>query len=531
MSIQFHTGSNWDIVPTQISWKDIIVNSARNKAASFALQGIEGIGRSAIDKAVKLTPKGAKALQEHYSTSPPFGYKVPTSKRGSQSRGSQKRGLKRHDSGTAEMASGSGSRVASRARGSAGRTARRTKRSGRYSRKRKYSRRYRSKRSYKRPKRGARKSTIINKVLKDGHNLVQEYGGKIEDGFNVTIGHSTHAWKAMMRVFVGSIVKLILNKVGYMHNNPEALLPNVSSGDVIGVKYMPSADDIPVAEGTISYTCGVSDSYETIVTGLCNAFALNWTSTLGGRNAQIQLISVFYYPEGANDGTRAQINLVGAMYSFYAESQLTLQNLTANQTSDAEITDVDALPVKGFSYGGNGSGAVSRLTNEVTAVRKTNLIANRDGLIQYTAGYPYDSLREPYTKGMFTNVKQMIPVVLPSGGLMVDRLVYEKTMSIDRFLLDMLALQYNGTVTSGATRTAKSNLGKFSFLSLEKFIETTVVPVEGPAPAITVPVKIGYEVNHNSGGMIKPKYTRYTAREGFLQTVIPIWNDATPYAP
>jgi len=366
-------------------------------------------------------------------------------------------------------------------------------------------------------------SVLKKKISAVGHSLVHEYGGKINDGYVVTVGHSTHSWKPMMRTFLGALLKVLLNRVGYIHTTPEMIMPNVSSGDIVALYYRPSYDDYAGIESSIQYTFGVGESYQSILTGLCTAMQTAITNVLGGRNTQWSVTSIVYAPDGTNDGTRVQIPLIGAMYTFYCESTLTIQNLTANETTDAEITDVDALPVKGYSYAGNGSGAVSRVTNQLTSIIRNNLVADRDGLINLVHGYVSDSMKEPYTKNMYAGVKEFKPVAIQSGGILADTQVYVKTMSIDRFIKEMLSIQYDGIEANGGTRAQKTNLGKFKFYALEKYIEATP---QGTPP--TVNVSVAYELNHTSCGMIKLKKAKYTVREAYIQTSIPVWNSVTP---
>lgn len=369
-------------------------------------------------------------------------------------------------------------------------------------------------------------TVIRNKIMKNGHALVQEYGGQVVDGFNASIGHSTFAWASKMRAFCGAIVKLVLHKAGFTFANPEAGIQGVSASDDIIVFFRQDASNTGGAVGGVSesfvrYPFVGTPSYQTIVTGLCsafNTFLVAQTAT-AGRIPQMTFTQCAYRPDGTLDGTRVYVNLAGAKIHMYDESTLTLQNVTANELVDAEVTDVDALPLKGYSYAGTGSGAISRNQDNAASFR-SNFIADRTGLIPGVSGsYLYECLKEPYQKGFFVGKQVIKPLVIPSGGLIRDTLRYSKVMSLDTFFRHMLSLQYDGSQVNGGTRTPKSNLGIYKLFALEKFIETAGIDV---SPASSV--KVNFELNHTSCAMITPTYTKFSIREGFINTSVPTWN-------
>jgi len=503
------------IVPQRLNYKDYLWGQLKKQAAdqlaSFALKGAKKASRGLIEAA----PKGAKAIKEHYQNQPlQFGIRVPKGKR-------------RQDSGTAEQMAG-GSRAYRR-----GSTV-----YSKYKSKRKGGKKREGKRSSKRAGRGGRRTKRSNrqKLISVGYSMVHEYGGVVDSRWNAVVGHSTHHWNSLMRTFCGALVKLILNKIGYMHVQPEGQLPNVSTGDVITIRYRPNADQFPAIEGGITATLASTDTFAGVVDKLCTSFAAIWGTALTGRDPQIAFSSITYAPDGSNDGTRAEISLVGAMFSFFCQSELTLQNRTANESTDPEITDIDAVPLKGFVFAGNGSGAVARALNLYQAnMPKANLIADRNGLITLPSFLyqppgtdpipPMEDItprwvKEPFHKQMFANVKQYSPLAMAPGSLLKNVLVYEKNMSIDRFFLDMLNMQYNGTVATGGTKFIKSNIGNYKFFSFEKYIE---VSPQGAVPSVLV--NIAYELNHTTAGMIKPKLTKYTVRDAFINDYIPVFNN------
>lgn len=376
----------------------------------------------------------------------------------------------------------------------------------------------------------------VNKgiIASKGYSLVQEYGGTVVDPYVAIAGHSTHHFNMALRALCGGFVKLALQKANLMLGNFSVGQAQLETGDRFILRYRPESSDVNAAEAIVTATfsavvdpnIGAAPDTITNVISLLTFNLMSSLSTLESRKPQIQFTSFTFDPNGASDSTKVVINLMGAKIKYYAESGFTMQNITANEITDAETTDVDALPVKGFEYSGSGSGTLTLIQSETGANDRVSFLADRNGYIQGYGAYAtgaglsanaYRTLNEPVAKNVLTHCRKATPIMIGAGGIHVDNLVYYRTCALDVFVQNLWNFQYGGTpALTGAATKIRHPYGKYKLFMLEKVVEFAGL---GTQPSVNVTIR--YEKNQEMGLMVIPKKQKVSIRENFIQLGIP----------
>lgn len=374
-----------------------------------------------------------------------------------------------------------------------------------------------------------------------GYSLTQEYGGEVSNPWNAILGHSTHHFNMMMRSVIGAMVKLALQKANLMLGNPNAANSTMAIDDRFILRYRPESTDQAATESTIITTVSNTPNPGTgIAPNTMSRIITDLTWQLGqalgsfeSRKPQFIFTSFTFSPDGSTDSTKVVINLMGARVKYFAESGFTLQNITANEATDAETTDVDSLPVKGYTYEGPGSGTTTNIATELSGADRVSFLADRDGFI-YGYGDVFGSglttetgrlLAEPVEKSVLSHCRKRTQVMVPSGGVHIDNLHYYRSVLLDQLVTELWNFHYAGVPSvTGAASKIRYSFGKYKLYMLEKVIEFT-----GKALSPAIPVKIRYEKNQALGMLLIPKKQKQTVRENFINEKIPgVSYDATP---
>jgi len=338
-----------------------------------------------------------------------------------------------------------------------------------------------------------------------GLTFVNEFGSTSSDALRcLTIGHATHPEAVLERLLYGSIVRLILNKVGYSTQNFAQNNSMVRTSDIVRIRYRLNFDNAAQAETFISYTCTNDDPMSTIVTGIITAARI-----IGGKTAQLNFeYAEFISANDSNDGSRCKVNLVGASVYVSCASTLTIQNRTDNGETNPTSEELDSIPLLGKVYEGPGTGAKFKWSPTTAGVADLhqNPVAQDNGMIIYADGTS-TSLYEPLPHWSFSNVTKSNAITIPSGSIKDSYIKHQQSMALQ----SLIGVVY----TTGAATREYLRLGKYKFYMIEKHIE----------PSIGTPtnaIKIAWQVNLKCGAFIKLKRAQAAVQENFIGSGLPL---------
>jgi len=321
-----------------------------------------------------------------------------------------------------------------------------------------------------------------------------------------TIGHCSMPQRILLRLIYGSIIRKVLDKMQYGTYAAEQRSSLFRSGDSIRICYRNNLDNTVAAEAFISISVANDDSFTLLVTKMV-AVAL----TLSGANntSQLQFLYVQYLSSGgAVDGATIRVNLIGASVTLYSKSTMVIQNRTTNVSDSKSVDTIDSLPLGGKMYVGKHTGSKFRYDSTETGVneRHENPVGNTQGLIEYSETSA-ESLREPLPSSAFYGVKSSAGINLEVGSMKESVLSFSRTMKLSN-LMNM----YYG---KGIADHEYMRIGDHCFFMLEKKLE--VVGFSTP----TIPIRLGWELNFESGAYLTLSPQKYMIQENFINENIP----------
>lgn len=319
----------------------------------------------------------------------------------------------------------------------------------------------------------ATKGTILN----------LEYGGQTSDINTTIIGHSTCSQQYMALIAAKAILKKFLTLMQKMPVDQEDSPFSVPVGAQFVIDRKDTYDDDTITPVII----GVPGNSFRII-------AQNLQNQLLSDNNQRQFIKMYYQESG---GTAAKVmHLKNAKLEFTVKSTLKIQNRTlANESEDSSSTDVvDATPLYGKSYEGNGTG-----TNYVGKVGSTGeVVADRFFAVIDKVPGGINSLQEPPIGKLFTQVKKMAKAHLEPGQIKTSVLTENLKTNLNTFMHRI----------SGSALDSKQflKIGKFRFFGFEKMIESQIA---------RPPILVGWEHNYFIGCVCSPGHQTVTTTDNF----------------
>jgi len=196
----------------------------------------------------------------------------------------------------------------------------------------------------------------------------------------------------------------------------------------------------------------------------------------------------FYMTDSTADPNNSQVAVIVGN-DFYIDmefvTQMKIQNRTLPTATDTEMYSVRNNPLVGKVYYGNGQGPIFRSRND-NVVFQNSLANTQTGVISFTPT-DYDEtplrneLQKPPLKNMFNYVTMVHDIKMPAGSFFEKKIISKHTFPLAKFYN-----RVNGAV-SRASSNPRTQLGKFCFVGLEKYMDTR----DENEPDISV----GYEFN------------------------------------
>jgi len=298
-----------------------------------------------------------------------------------------------------------------------------------------------------------------------GVSIVKEIGFEREQTDTGYIGHITHPQRPVLKALWMSILKELLIKSGFSFDNPaEQVLPFLAT-DEIRVWWKRDAT------GTVhinSFFMNTTSTLETMAELFLNPSLVQWYSTSTTDVTfpiqemffdRIAIICTVFNPRINS----AYLDMKTMRVHYNIKSALKVQNRTLNAAGDDDIDDVDNVPIYGKKYEGSGTGA-RMITNNSDV---TFYGDNRNGLIiRSTSIAPDNYIREPPAPHLFTEVKKWSKVSIQPGSIKTSILSSKGSQDLNNFHQGLMLFITNVT-------NVKRKVGKFSFMALEKVIDST----------------------------------------------------------
>lgn len=360
------------------------------------------------------------------------------------------------------------------------------------------------KRKIVRSKKKLTASMIAKKCYTLGANSRMELGNTLSDPWCVNLGH-TIPFQQMTRVFFMSLIKKLLNKVGIAGESPESILNLCSANDQVYIYY----------RHTVGETSTLSEFHANAPATITLA---NWTTALVTafnatqlNNPDIQFEYMMFYAGGAADLTSMRIPLTGSVVHFYFNSVMKLQNVTQNDATNTDASDLVAQRVTGKSYYGYGNTLSNRARTSASNLQQT-ICGDYNGIMQITsnATAPVAFLKEPVPKSQFVEARSSANVHFQPGELKHSYLRYHASLKINDFVKQIVHGWDPTTVGTEHTAPRKITKCKFRYFMLEKEIETVTLATP------TFQVKVNFEVNHDCGCYVEEVRKNYLTRENWI---------------
>lgn len=351
-----------------------------------------------------------------------------------------------------------------------------------------------------------------------GFSIHVERGGVVTDPYCVYIGHGTCPHVIMRRLFLGSLLKMLLRRMGLSFSNCNQPINYLTAGDAINIKLR--RDMVTSGETTITYTLvGAQPNFQALLDAFVNAWvvAIQGFPAPDNNSSYYKLVEINFNPNGTGDLTAVRIPLENAFMEFEAVSSLKIQNRSVPADLDDTTDEVDRVPLRGMIYRFDGMGTNFKRT-ALAAIGETNFepIGDRqDGLFFYSANSgttPTVSLREPPQPFNFIGTKGYNKVYAEPGQINYSTLKYKAKLNIQNVVKYLIGAN---ELTSEYFKKELKRYGKFNLLSLEKVMETTYETT--PTQLVTV----GYESDYKVFGFIVAKNVDSTIGEHYVGAPAP----------
>lgn len=383
-----------------------------------------------------------------------------------------------------------------------------------------HGRRMMSRRKFMKRRKNVRRERLIRKLAKtQGAEIRETNGGTVTDNFCVVLGHSM-ALQIVRRAFIEAIVKKVLSRIGENFPDPNTYSNIVKAGDQFSIYGRSNlATTASVTPDSISYTCGNGDSIAAITTGIEAAIvtAFKAGGSLAG-NQNWEFITAGYYATGGSTiGATSVIQLAQADVTFFFDSTLKMQNVTAAGVSNTNALDLVAPHLSGKSYFGYGTGTNSSIDIRNYDYNHSFVTNQQSGTIAFpVASDIFEGWYRPPPKGELQGVVSSHNVRFYPAELKKSHLSYAKTMPLKDFLkcVFFAGFDYGGS-SFNLNGAAYCKYAKYRAFMLNKEIET----VFNQTPA--TPVSINYMVDQTVGCVVHDKGSKYLNRENYIGVYLP----------
>lgn len=256
-------------------------------------------------------------------------------------------------------------------------------------------------------------------------------------------------------VFAGAVIRAILDKIGILPVLPDQVIGQLTSGDEFILRYALNHNSTAIT--AVPFYCAASNTVASLTTQLHGILeALTTTPD------QIQWRNIEFVGTIISKLPAVNINLQGSSLSITSKSSLKFQNRTDANTENPEADTVDAIPITGYMYLGNGTGTPCR-ANQLATSNYNFVCSALNGIYQQAAGSD-KNFQEPPAKSSLPNVRKTAKVLLQPGQIKYQSLFTTVKIKTDKLF---------GKLTTNSTPAdyVLSDLGKFCIFSLEKVLE------------------------------------------------------------
>lgn len=307
-------------------------------------------------------------------------------------------------------------------------------------------------------------------------------------GLPLYIGHATNPTEISWQMMWKAIIKKLYYRMGLIVTNMDTVPYGINDNDKFDLE-LKTNYETGTGQTVLSYVKSLA------LPGSINDVAENFANQTSGLGNQIQLIRILFLP--VNAATKVKLHhmdLKNARIHMYSKSTLLLQNRTKAADDDDNVERVDAVPVVGKVYSGNGTGTQMK----IDSYAKSEFVANHaTGLIKVkpASSNEWRPLYEPPDASMFAQVKGQGKIHMDPGQMKSSSIKVTKTISVNSFVRQLL----NVTNTIHFSR-----FGQFKFYGFEKQIDAFVNSTN---------IAIAYENNTEIGCYLLPGHDKYTSEQ------------------
>jgi len=337
-----------------------------------------------------------------------------------------------------------------------------------------------------------RKSRRRSSAVK-GENYYATYGatstfetiGATADPDVLYIGHTAHiGYESLLLMCCALLRNLYKVACGYETLDLNETLP---------------ANDCSITMVWVNEQTGVSFSAVKVVPSGATLWSLAASDEILGNFARYSENGTLYQDvkfqwinmqeTGVSQRVMGRVDLLHATVDMYAKSELKIQNRTTSNSTDNEVTDVNAVPLVGRQYSLPGCAPEVVGAGQQISIwdQLTGMTLCRSADINMNTG-----MKEPPPSKVFRGCTNSSKVRLEPGAIKSDWMVKRVTLPLHRFLIK---LGFNADTSSS---NLKSTLSGSSLIALEK-----VIAVSG-APNIS----LQYECNFWQGVVVKHRRLR-----------------------
>lgn len=277
--------------------------------------------------------------------------------------------------------------------------------------------------NFKKPKRYG--DNMESKCLKHGYHYTDETYGKVSDSSCVYLTHST--WDAihMAKTVAGASIRQLLRKAGINVDERASIMPLGGIATAAGMEFQFNYQNpLSGAVVTISYATVAGETLGTITETNWAAYWQILRDMFLGVSLLVPL-SLCLYADDLHVGATqkrllAQFDMSNAIVTFYAVSDIKVQNRTTPDTGTAgnmETDRIDAQPLVGSLYNFNGDPKFKKLgVNNTSSLPLQGVPYDKVKLLR-AADLTFDgnSTQNRPSAHLWSNCNRMANVVLQPG--------------------------------------------------------------------------------------------------------------------
>jgi len=203
---------------------------------------------------------------------------------------------------------------------------------------------------------------------------------------------------------------------------------------------------------------------------------------------------------GVDRECKFNVDMTRMRVQLYSKSSLKVQNRTINSAGNDEVDDVDNVPVYGKMYSGNGNFIMHQ--DVAIGPNGTSTLLPAVCTAKFAAG---SAMCEPQPLSFIKKANKIAKIKLDPGDIKTNIIV-----SSHSFNLNVLSKMYSRSGADVAASFDGFNVGKFSFIHVEKMIQAV-------ATTDVNAMNIAYEVDTKSGCIITAPKIRQTNILTYIQ--------------